>query len=176
MPDRHSSFVRCSRHVLPVWTVVIALLTIGCDVSSMSFVEDDRVRVVSPADRSIVTLPVMLRWDVRDFEVTGRDGEASLDAGYFAVFVDRPPIAPGKTLEWFVQQDDSCGSSACGTVDNLANVYTTDETSLELTQLYADRRERVVERHEAVIVLMDGTGARIGESAFYVRFNFERSG
>lgn len=175
MSDDHKSRL-LSRRVAAAWLLATTLLTSGCDVSAMSFVQDDRVRVVEPADRAVVTLPVTLRWEVEDFAVTGRDGKANSDSGYFAVFVDRPPIPPGRTLEWFVTQDESCGGSACGTIDNLANVYTTDRTLLELTQLHADSRKRDVERHEAIIVLMDGTGARIGESAFYVRFNFEREG
>lgn len=156
-----------------VW-VLATLLTTGCDVSSMGFVQDERIKVVDPPDRSVVSLPVTLRWQVRDFTVTGRDGNSVVDAGYFAVFVDRPPIPAGKSLKWYALQDGSCGDSACGKVDNLANIYVTEEASLELTSL-PDLRERgEVERHEAVIVLLDGTGARIGESAFYVRFSYER--
>lgn len=151
-----------------------AFLT-GCDVSNMAFVRNDRIRILEPADRSDVTLPVTLRWDARDFAITGRDGRSTPGAGYFAVFVDRPPIPPGKTLEWYAQEEDSCGDSACGSVKNLANIYPTKKTSLTLKQLPADDRERDVERHEAVIILLDGKGARIGESAFYVRFNFART-
>lgn len=146
----------------------------GCDVSSMQFTEDDRVNIVGPQDRSNVTLPMKLRWEVHNFTITGRDGRSSSDAGYFAVFIDRPPIPPGRTLEWYALQDTSCGASACGRVENLANIYTTEETTLELSRLPADDKRGALERHEAVIVLLDGQGQRIGESAFYARFNFER--
>lgn len=159
--------------IAATWTVVATLVT-GCDVSSMAFIRDERVQIVEPNDRSSVTLPVTLRWEVRDFTVTDSDGQSSPDSGYFAVFVDRPPIPPGTTLAWFALQDDSCGDQACGTVDNLADIYTTEKTTLELTRLPAPRQRDDVERHEVVIVLLDGTGRRIGESAFYVRFNFER--
>lgn len=151
-----------------------ATLATSCDVSSMAFVRDERVRIVEPADRSHASLPITLRWEVRDFAVTGRDGKRVRDAGYFAVFVDHPPIPPRKTLEWFARQDDSCGGQACGTIDNLADVYTTEDTTLKLTRLPAFDTRGGVERHEVVVVLLDGTGARIGESAFYVRFTFER--
>lgn len=156
-----------------IW-MVVAILATGCDISNMEFVEDTRVRVVEPETRSTVTLPVTVRWEVTEFEVTGRDGQSSPDAGYFAVFVDRHPIPPGKTLEWYVQQDESCGDSPCGTVENLSDIYTTEKTELELSRLPAIDRGRAVEQHEAVVVLLDGTGARIGESAFAVRFTFER--
>lgn len=161
--------------VLPLLLLVMLSVT-ACDVSSMAFVRDDRVRIETPEDRGTVTLPVTVRWDVHDFEITGRNGEGQRAAGYFAVFVDRPPILPGTTLEWYATQEESCGGAACGTVDNLAHVYVTETTSVTFDQLPADRKKRDLERHEAVIVLMDGTGARIGESAFSVRFNFERVG
>lgn len=154
--------------------IAAMLLASGCDVSQMSFVKDDRVRVVHPEDRSTVTLPLVLRWQVHDFEVTGRDGQAKPNAGYFAVFIDRPPIPPGKTLEWFVKQDDSCGGDPCGTIEKLAGVYTTKNTHLELTRLHSTGGQRDKEQHEAILVLMDGKGARIGESASRVQFNFER--
>lgn len=155
------------------WIVLILLVT-GCDVSSMAFVEDKRVRIEQPTDRSIVTIPVTLRWEVDGFEITGRDAQKRPDAGYFAVFVDRQPIPPGKTLEWYARQDESCGDNPCGTVEDLAQIFTSDKASLKLTQLPAIRERGDLEQHEVVIVLMDGTGARIGESAFRVQFNFER--
>lgn len=152
-----------------------ALVLSGCDLSQMAFVQDQRVRVVEPADRSTVTLPVTLRWIVDGFRVTGRDGGTSSDAGYFAVFVDRPPMPPDRSLEWMAAQESSCGDSACGSVKNLADVYFTKYTTLKLTRLPAVDERSGVERHEAVVVLLNGSGHRIGESAFYVRFNFERT-
>lgn len=155
--------------------LVGAVMVSGCDWSSMAFVQDQRVQIITPADRSTVALPVTIRWQVDGFRITGRNGGTSPDAGYFAVFVDRPPMPPGKSLEWMAQQDDSCGDSACGSVKNLADVYATTKTKLKLTRLSAPNDGRDVERHEAVIVLLDGQGQRISESAFYVRFNFERT-
>lgn len=154
--------------------ISFGLVLTACDVSSMEFIRDERIRIVQPRDRSIVTLPVSLRWEIRDFAVTGKDRQGSSEGGYFAVFVDRPPIPPKATLEWYVQQNESCGDSPCGSIENLADVYTTEETSLELHRLRAVRERGGVERHEVVIVLMDGAGARMGESAFHVRFGFER--
>ncbi len=151
-----------------------AFVLSGCDLSKMAFSQDHRLRIIEPSDRSTVTLPVTLRWEVDGFRVTGRDGNSSRDAGYFAVFVDRDPIPPGKTLEWYAEQEDSCGDSACGATEHLADIYTTKKMSLRLKQLPADDRDRDLERHEVVIILLDGNGARIGESAFYVRFNYER--
>lgn len=155
-------------------SVTSALMLTGCDVASMAFFQDDRVRIVEPQEGGTVELPVTLRWEVEGFTVTGPDGHARDDAGYFAVFVDRHPIPPGRTLEWYAQQEDSCGGSACASVDNLAQVYATVDTTVELTQLPAIRDTGGRELHTVRIVLLDGTGARIGESAFRVQFNFER--
>lgn len=153
----------------------MAIVT-GCDLSNLQFVQDYRVRFVEPSDRDTVTLPVTLRWEVYGFRVTGKDGRASRAAGYFAVFVDRDPIPPGRTLEWYAKEEGSCGDSACGAVKNLANVYTTESTNLELTRLPATKKNTGgVEKHEAVIVLLDAEGKRIGESAFYVRFTYQRT-
>lgn len=170
MPLRHKARWRAAAVGL-----VGAVMVSGCDWSTMAFVQDHRVQIITPADRSTVALPVTIRWQVDGFRITGRNGDASPDAGYFAIFVDRPPMPPGKTLEWMAQQEDSCGDSACGSVKNLADVYSTKKTAHKLTRLPATGEGKAVERHEAVIVLLDGQGQRISESAFYVRFNFERT-
>lgn len=140
----------------------------------MAFIQDNRVRIIEPRDRTTVTLPVTLRWTLNGFTVTGRNGEQMPNAGYFAIFIDRPPIPPGQSLEWYASQDDSCGDNSCGTVSNISGVHTTKETTLPVAQLPALRTREDLETHEAVIILMDGTGRRIGESAFYVRFNYKR--
>lgn len=170
---------RSNRHthgLLLSTVLVITLLVAGCDVSRMMFVQDHRVAITAPADRDTVTLPFTLRWQTHGFAVTGRDGQRASNSGYFAIFVDRAPMPPGQTLEWLATQSDSCGSEACGSVDRLSDVYTTSDMSLELRQLPAVNKTDTTERHEAVVILLDGTGTRIGESGFYVRFDFERKG
>lgn len=154
--------------------VITTLLVAACDMSTMAFIQDKRVRIIEPGDRSSVDMPVTLRWTADEFSVTGRDGQSSTDAGYFAIFVDRSPIPPGKTLEWFATQDDSCWGEPCGTVDRLPDIYTTEEPILELHRLPSVREAAGQELHRVVIVLLDGTGARIGESAFDVSFNLQR--
>lgn len=155
---------------------LVGMLTVSsCDWSNMAFVQDKRLRIVEPPDRSTVSLPVTVRWEVDGFVITGQGANASPNAGSFAVFVDRIPMPPGKSLQWLAEQEDSCGDSACGSVDNLSDVYATKNTKLTLTRLPATNRGGDIERHEVVIALLDGMGQRISESAFYVRFNFERT-
>lgn len=168
--DRRLVLRLCVAH-----SFVSVLFATSCAVSNMNFVQDQRVRIIAPTDRSHVTLPVRLQWEVRAFRITGRNGSIAADSGYFAVFVDHPPIPPGKTLEWYALQDGSCGGQPCGTVDKLAHIYTTKNNALELVSLPATtRRTTDIEQHEAVIILLNGAGERIGESAFYVRFTYER--
>lgn len=177
-PDERPSKISLEQRILRfprvVATVAIAFIVASCQISSMQFVRDDRVEIVEPENRSSVAFPVTIRWQVTDFKVTGRDGRNRSDAGYFAVFVDRSPIPPGKTLEWYAQQDDSCGTSACGSVEKLTDIYTTEQTSQSLKALTRQGEREELDRHEAVVVLLDGTGARIGESAFYVTFQVDR--
>ena len=142
----------------------------------LAFRLDDRVQITAPADREEVELPVTLRWSVEDFEVVQPGTEVREDAGYFAVFVDRAPVPPGKTLAWIARNDSGCSeSSGCPDAEYLSSrgIYTTSETQLVLEQLpRGDEGKR--DRHTATIVLLDGSGARIGESAFEVVFEVER--
>src|SRR4051812_49410611 len=88
---------------------VMASLTLsGCtDYSKLAFHQDHRLTFTAPASRVLVTLPVTVRWTMRDFPVprpgagTPRD-----DRGYFAVFVDRAPFKPGETMRALA--DDDC--------------------------------------------------------------------
>jgi hypothetical protein len=108
----------------------------GCSLSGLNFREDTRVDVIAPADRSQVALPLTVEWTVRDFD------------GSFAVFVDRAPQPPGRSVAWLFRNDDGC-----------------------IPQLTGDD---VRERHEATVILLDEDGERSGESAFSVEFEIER--
>ena len=152
-----------------VLTVLLAVLTSGCAVRGIAFREDDRLTFTSPGDRDEVTLPVTVTWDVEDFDVP--------EDGSFAVFVDRAPQPPGKTLEWLARNDDSCRSTdGCPGAEWFAerDVYPTTETEITIERLPArtdDRREL----HEVTVVLVDGDGRRIGETGWTVEFQVERA-
>jgi hypothetical protein len=160
--------------------VMCAALT-ACVPQGLAFQVDDRLTFSTPEDRSEVSLPVTLDWEIRDFEVV-EPGQSrpSEDAGYFAVFVDAAPMPPGKPLRWLARKDTSCRESeGCPDAEYLSSrgVYTTTDTRLVLDQLPRlsndeDRRER----HRAVVVLLNAEGERIGESAFEIEFDVERNG
>jgi hypothetical protein len=157
----------------------LVLALSGCAINGLSFRIDDRLQILRPADREAVSLPLTIEWDISDFEVTGPDGSDDPHRGYFGVFVDRAPQPPNETVEWFAKDDESCRpADGCPDEQYLADrgVHTTTDTEFVIETLpppptdQADRREL----HEVTIVLLDGSGRRIGESAFTAEFEVQR--
>jgi hypothetical protein len=148
----------------------------GCVSQGLAFRVDDRVEITSPKDRAEVTLPVTVRWSVRDFEVIEPGTSSSLPrgkAGYFAVFIDGTPQPPGKSLAWLARNDRSCRpADGCPDAEYLAarNVYSTSALDITFEQLPRPSNEKHKERHTVTIVLLDPSGKRIGESAFQATF------
>lgn len=156
--------------------VAISLLSAGCVPQGLAFRVDDRVTVLSPRDREQVPLPVTLRWSVRDFTVVPAGTRGGRDTGYFAVFIDGAPMPPGQPLAWVARNDTGCRpADGCPSTEYLASrgVYATSQTQLVLQQVprVPDGKR---DRHTATIVLLDGAGVRIGESAFQVVFDVVR--
>ena len=159
---------------------VVAALTVlactACIPQHLAFRADDRVTITAPADHSAVTLPVRLSWRVEDFDVVEPGTPVHENAGYFAVFVDRAPMPAGENLAWLARKDTACApEKGCPDAEYLAahDVHITTDTELVLTELEEGREGRR-ERHKATIVLLDGGGTRIGESAFHVAFEVRR--
>lgn len=159
----------------------LSLALSGCVPEGLAFRTDERLTIISPEDRSTVTLPVTIDWDIRDFGLAepDPDAEPAKDAGYFGVFVDTAPMPPGEHLSWIARDDNSC-RPADGCPDeeylNARGIYPTSETELTLEQLPRNTRDDDDrERHRIVIVLLDVTGHRIGESAFEIAIDVERS-
>lgn len=102
-------------------------------------------------------------------------GQPGKDRGYFAIFVDRAPVRPGQTL--LVLADKSCRTTpGCFNPQYLAErgVYTTTSTSITLQQVASLNSYQQVQLHEVTVVLMDTSGRRIGESAWYIDFRLPR--
>jgi hypothetical protein len=148
--------------------LVLALVANGCAVTGIAFRQDDRLTFESPDDREEVTLPVTVTWSIDDFDVPTEGG--------YAVFVDRSPQPPGKTLEWLARNDDSCrADDGCPDEEwfSQRDVFPTTETSFTIERLPArsdDRREF----HEVTVVLIDRDGRRIGETGWTLEFQVER--
>ena len=149
----------------------------ACGVDGLSFVQDERVRITAPADRATVPLPVTITWTVHDFTVTGRDGSAGPDAGYFGILVDRAPPPPGETLEWLVRDDAECKVTPnCPNEAYLRSrhAYSTTDTTITIDRIPDLTRGQARDLHEATVVLLNGRGQRMGESAFRVEFEVAR--
>lgn len=156
----------------------VALLS-GCAAEGLAFKVDDRLNIVSPADREVVSLPLKIDWEISDFKVTGPDGSQDPESGYFGVFVDRAPQPPGETVKWFAKDDRSCHpEDGCPSKAYLADrgVHTARKTQFVLKTLPppSDDQAKRRELHEVTIVLLDGSGRRIGESAFTTEFEVQR--
>ena len=152
---------------------VMALFLSGCAVKGLGFREDNRVKIVSPPNHSTLELPVTVRWRVEDFDVTGPDGAARTDGGYFAVFLDRSPQPPGETVDYLAKEDRTCfRSRGCPDAEWFKNhnIFPTTATSFTIDVLPTRTKEDLRTLHEVTVVLLDGGGRRIGESAFWVEF------
>jgi len=139
----------------------------------LAFSSDDQLRMVAPVELERVEGEVVVRWKVSD-EVARLVGERR---AFFAVFVDRAPIAPGESLASLA--DDGCRRApACPDRAWLAerNVHVSLVSAVRLPVLPARGWGRGGTGHEATVVLMRSDGVRRGEAADSVRFLVEEDG
>ncbi|MEX2555950.1 MAG: hypothetical protein WEB06_09980 [Actinomycetota bacterium] len=147
--------------------LILSLVLIGgCQVRGIDLVQDTRLRITAPADRSTVTLPIEVRWTVRDIPPGQRR---------FLVIVDGSPQPPGKGLDWFARNDDVCRATrGCPDTRYLENnhIFLTRDTSLTIPALAprADEPAARRHRHDVTVVLVDAQGLRVGEAAAFVEF------
>lgn len=151
----------------------------ACDTSGYAFTVDTSIEFTAPTARSTSTLPVTVRWrddePPADLDVDPKDP----DAEYYAVFVDRSPMGPNRTLLSLIDDKDSCRRVAgCPDADFLAarHVHLTDEPSLTLEFLADNRpgkRGTSKDPHEVTVVRMKGD-RRVGEAAFRLNFFVRR--
>lgn len=156
--------------------VVVGGSFAGCATEGLSFRADERVEITAPADRATVELPQTFEWTVRDFEVTGRSGEAGDGAGLFALFLDRTPVGPGDDVDEALSADEEarCGDDRACRDAALAQrgVWVTEDTRLTVDQVGTTGRASD-DLHRLTLVLVDGRGRRVGESAFSVEFRVD---
>ena len=153
------------------------LSTAGCGAGQLQFKNDHRLSFEAPAERKRVQVPVTIRWSMQDFDAVGLDGSTDESRGVFAVFVDRAPMPVGRNLKWLVKDDTGCKRDPrCPDAQYLADrsVHVTTETSLTLEVLPTAPAGVGDEQHYVNVVLLDGTGHRIGEAAWYRPFTSER--
>jgi len=164
-------------------TVVLSL-TAGCGIAHMrdlNFRVDHRLHFVGVKDRADVSLPVTIRWRMSDFTVAPQgSAPASPDVGYFAVFVDQSPIRPGQTMKAICKADPfERGDADCPTTAYLQGklIYPTTSTEVSIDSLpnIAGNKDKK-QLHTFVVVLMDTSGRRMGESAWELDLRLPRIG
>ena len=156
---------------------LVGLALTGCSISDLQFTNDERLSFVAPDNREKITTPLTVQWEMKDFTASGLDGQANDGAGAYAVFVDRAPMPVGKDLRWLGRQDAGCKRDPrCPDAQYLADrgVYVTTDTTLVLNTLPTVSDGVGDEQHYVNVVLVDGTGTRIGESAWYRPFQSKR--
>jgi hypothetical protein len=147
--------------------VVLALALSSCGYSGLAFKEDSRVSILEPSDREEVRAPITLDWEATDLA----------PGTTFAVFIDRSPPPPGRSVAWLFRDDDTCDpDDGCPDAEFLADrdIFVTDETEIIIEGLSRQRDDDRRELHEATIVLIGPEGDRLGESAFIREFALER--
>lgn len=156
-------------------TVLVA--SSACAISGLAFEQDQRLRFEAPTYRQQIRLPYTIRWSIEDFHVTGPTGDATSDAGYFEVLFDTGPQPPGQGLAYFARNDQVCRTSTgCPDRHYLAQrgVYTTTSDFFTVRHLPpapgVDLSRGQPDIHDVTIVLLNGSGERIGESSWTTSF------
>jgi hypothetical protein len=143
--------VRRVRASFVLISVAASTALCGC-ADGYLFRNDHRISIDSPGSFATVHQPLTVRWTARDFTAP-HDGS-------FAVFFDLAPPPPGQTL---------------GDIPPLQRrlVRVVDTTSVEAPAFTHDSSTTgpLQDHHQVTVVLLDGQGRRISETAGYVEFD-----
>ena len=165
-----------SRRALALVLAVSALAVAGCGItrvdSPVSFKADHRLSFEEPDQEDEVPIPVQLDWKVKNFSRT--------DGKRFAVFVDKPPVGPEKTVRLRICTEGEKLPPQPGTdrkvcKDDARRIYFADDTSLKLAcfEPRFDAPERERNTHTVSVILVDGDDQRIGQAVATVRFHVD---
>jgi len=140
----------------------VAIVASGCGIDGLDFRADTRLSITSPSDRSAVTVPFLLEWELQD------PGERD---SAFAVLVNVSPPRAGAPITDLLpesQQDRASCDAECQFAALAARGITvTSAEELEFTVLprrtgmSADRARR----HTITVIVLDQQGRRVGEVA-----------
>ena len=158
-------------------TALVLLLLPGCTTEGLAFVRDDRVEIVEPSYREALDLPATVDWEINDPDLTAQIGDDIL----FGVYLDIDPQPPDESLDYFGRDDPACKPPGCPDEKYLRQlgIYTTSETEMSWQQMPiapgVDLERGQSDVHEVNLVLLDRSGNRIGESAWHIVFEIERT-
>ncbi len=142
----------------------------GCGVNGLMFKEDNRINITVPQDRADISMPVVIRWKVKELPAT-------VDS--YAVFVDSAPQPTGRDLYYLFRKQPGClPSQGCPRREDLAQrgIYETTETyvTLDAVAQRLDATQGLEDLHTIVVILLDEKKRRIGETAGRVEFKIIR--
>lgn len=166
-----------ARAIAGLLTLLVALSLSGCQLDRLQFTNDERLTFITPEERSLVTAPVKVEWTMKDFDAVGLDGSRDESRGVYAVFVDQAPMPVGRDLKWLFRDDSGCKRDPkCPSMQQLADrgILITTDTSVTIEVLPQVGEGVGDEQHYVNVALLDGTGHRIGESAWYLPFKSKR--
>ncbi len=164
--------------------LAIAILTTSCGLfrpSELNFRTDSRLEFTAPPARTLVRTPLHVAWQIHDFQIVPpHSAPPTKGAGYFAIFVDRSPIKPARTMRDVASRDETC----------LARPGCPDEVYLEQRQIFTTTNEDLtipqipsipgdsekIQQHTVTVVLMDTSGHRIGESGWELDLRMRKVG
>jgi hypothetical protein len=156
-----------------------ALLCAGCaDLSQMSFRQDQRLVITSPSGGETVRLPFTVRWTMRDFTAMQPGSPVKAGTGYYAIFLDRYPMAPGKSFASLVTNNACQGEAGCPNPTFLAenmDIFVTSATSYTINAVPSGGALDSGS-HFVTIILVDGAGKRIGDASWTDSFTVTGSG
>ena len=151
--------------------LALAFLLAGCRTSGLIFTKDSAFRILNPSSSSSVTLPLKVTWT---------DGGPAAGATRFAVFLDQGTIRPGENLSSllpdFCKVDPTCPHNE---YLHQQNVYVTSVPALILTtlpQTTLGGHDSAREYHTLVVVVINSSGARVGEAFAGTSFIYTRRG
>ncbi|MER6529600.1 hypothetical protein [Streptomyces sp. NPDC001508] len=159
-------------------TVCLACLALtSCDFRGLRFSQDHRLEITSPKDRSTQTVPAKLSWKISGFAVSRPGDPVAADAGYFVVFLDRPPMGKGSRLSDIGRSDPQCRAEpGCPNAEYLAqqNIYPTRSSEVSLASFPVLGGDQTM--HTAWVILVDSEGRRTSESQWKVTFGVRLPG
>ena len=155
--------------VLLCVSAVTALLG-ACRTDNVALRADDRLTIQQPVEMSRVLLPVTVRWKAEGVRLST---DLTGPGPFFAVFVDRPPVAAGTGLRTLI--DDECrDTKGCPDLAWFAerNVYVTNEPEVTISTLRDVSGSRLGPdgAHRLTVVLIGEDGVRVDEDAASVEF------
>lgn len=170
---RHAHLVR------PVAALAALLACASCQFRQFQFTRDNRVHIAAPTEDQLVGVPFTVRWTWHDFTISDPAGPATRHSGYFGVFIDSEPPAPGRLVSSLFRSDKECQQRpGCpGAADyQQRGIYFSREGTVTVTDRAMLSTTSDPEQHTVTIVLLDRDGRRIGETAWFRDFRTRPAG